>query len=409
MNTIKTVVVTVVLMAVGYGVYVSLWQKSEPAAAERASDTPEMPTVQIPGQGSPDVQTAGDSVPPGTNTPPPLPGSLGSQTPLFGSNSGSGNSASAGLPSGAGLSGGVTLIPGPSAEKVPNAPFIPAPGTAPGAVSPLASPSSGAAANPPGGASAQDEFREKYLSFIQQVQKTLDDGKLPEALHALTSFYELPNLPEPQKREVEQLLDQLAGTVIYSRQSYLEKPYIIQPGDTLDQIAERCGVPALLLARINGIEPQQIQPGQELKVLRGPFTAVVSLDRHELTLKLEGGYYAGRFSIGVGTDCPKLDGTYRVQEKTQGPIYHGPDGINYSADDGRNPLGKYWIGLGDRIGLHGTIDEAGIGRDDNRGAICLKDRDINDLFGILSVGSQVVIQAIGGTGSRGQDTGSRKS
>jgi LysM repeat protein len=237
-----------------------------------------------------------------------------------------------------------------------------------------------------------DAFRAKYLSFIQEVQKTLDDGKLPEALQALTTFYEIPNLPETPKREVEQLLDQLAGTVIYSRQNYLERPYVVQSGDTLDQIAERSGVPALLLARINGIDSQQLQPGQQLKVLRGPFIAVVSLEKHELMLKLQGGYYAGRFPIGLGTDCQKLEGSYTVLEKTPRPIYRGPDGTNFSADDGRNPLGKYWIGLNDRIGLHGTVDESGIGRDDNRGTICLKDRDIDDLNGILSVGSQVIIR-----------------
>ena len=36
MNTLKTVVVTVVLMAIGYGVYVSLWQKPEQTAADQA-------------------------------------------------------------------------------------------------------------------------------------------------------------------------------------------------------------------------------------------------------------------------------------------------------------------------------------------------------------------------------------
>ena len=325
------------------------------------------------------------------------PECLGAQPPLFGSNSRGNSAAAPGLP-GAGAPGkgpgaGVMLIPGPNSEPPPPVASTPAPGPAPTVNLPPAVPPEGPG-NPPGGALSQDDFRKEYLSVIQQVQKTLDDGKLPEALGALTSIYELQNLPEPQRREVEQLLDQLAGTVIYSRQHYLEKPYVVQPGDTLDQIADRCNVPALLLARINGIDPAQLQPGQQLKVLRGPFTAVVSLDKHELTLKLPGGYYAGRFPIGVGTDCPKLEGSYIVTEKTPRPIYHGPDGINFAADDGRNPLGKFWIGLSERIGLHGTTDESAIGRDGNRGAISLKDRDIDDLFGILSVGSQVVIRRV---------------
>jgi hypothetical protein len=376
MNTVKTVAITVILMAVGYGVYISLWQKSEKNAADKPADSPAIPTVQmgsaITSQGSsaqlPRVSLRGS----GTSLMSPAPGTLGSPAPLFGSNS---RNETPGV-----SSNSVTLIPGPNGEKPPATPSIPAPGMSPDSKLPsVATPE-------------QDEFLTQYQSFIQGMQKMLEEGKLPEALNKLTAVYEFPNLPDSQRKEVEHLLDQLAGTVIYSRQHCLEKPYIVRSGDTLDQIAERCGVPALLLARINGIEPQQLQPGQELKTLRGPFTAVISLDKHELMLKLQGGYYAGRFPIGVGTDCPKLEGTYTVREKTPRPIYHGPDGSSFSAEDGRNPLGKFWIGLGDRIGLHGTIDETGIGRDDNRGAICLKDRDIDDIFGILSVGSQVVIR-----------------
>ncbi len=48
--------------------------------------------------------------------------------------------------------------------------------------------------------------------------------------------------------------------------------------------------------------------------------------------------------------------------------------------------------MSNNIGLHGTVDPQNIGRDDNRGTICLGDRDIDDLYGILSVGSRVVIQ-----------------
>jgi hypothetical protein len=241
-------------------------------------------------------------------------------------------------------------------------------------------------------ASEQDEFRREYKSFLQDIQKILDEGKLPDALRDLTTVYENPNLPEAERREIEHLLDQLAGTVIYSPQSFLERPYVVQSGDTLDKIAERCSVPALLLARINGIDPQQLQPGQEIKILRGPFAAVISLDKHELMLKLQGGYYAGRFSVGVGTDCPTLEGAYSVIDKTPRPIYRGPDGVNFPADDPRNPFGKHWIGLNDRIGLHGTTDESSVGRNGSRGVLLLKNRDIDDLFGILSIGSQVVIR-----------------
>jgi hypothetical protein len=237
-----------------------------------------------------------------------------------------------------------------------------------------------------------NNFQGKFAEFMQAVQKKLDEGRLSEAHLILSSLYDNPDLPQSQARQLAEMLDQLAGTVIYSRQHFLEQPYIVRPGDTLDQIADKYNVPAILLARINGIrDPQQLEPGQELKVVRGPFNAVIHLDRHELSLMMEG-RYAGRFAIGVGCDQPKLEGTYVVREKKINPPYRGPDSITVPGGDPRNPLGKFWIGLSNNVGLHGTVDPQNVGRDDNRGTICLGDRDIDDLYGILSVGSRVVIQ-----------------
>ena len=125
-------------------------------------------------------------------------------------------------------------------------------------------------------------------------------------------------------------------------------------------------------------------------MVRGPFDAVVRLDKHELTLMVQN-RYAGRFPIGVGRDQPKLDGDYTVRDKALNPAYYGPDGVNISPNDPKNPLGGAWIGLTDRIGIHGTNDPQAIGRDDNRGTICVGDRDLQDLYGILSVGSRVTI------------------
>ncbi len=243
----------------------------------------------------------------------------------------------------------------------------------------------------------------KFTAFMDAVQKKLGEGKLAEAHLALSKLYDNPDLPPEQAKQIVVLLDQLAGTVIYSRQHYLEPAYVSQQGDTLATIAKKYNVPWQLLARINGLVPpssisnadnpikdQPLPTGRELKVLRGPFDAVVHLGTHELTLMLQD-RYAGRFSIGVGRDQPKLDGAYTVRDKAASPTYYGPDGVTINPNDPKNPLGSAWIGLTDRIGIHGSNDPQNIGRDDNRGAICVGDRDLQDLYGILSVGSRVTI------------------
>jgi hypothetical protein len=404
MNSMKTLVVMCLLAAAGYWMYMYMGQKTEsPPADAQAFTSP--PTVQIPGLNSPSPQVAGGTSSVPENAPATLLGA-GSASSLpansspipgqGGSTSGTsivGNAPPAG--------GGVTLLTPPGPTSIPNASQGSVPGgTMPNLLSGAAAgqtpaatyPQPSAAPSSPAAPSSDGTFQGKFAEFMQAVQKKLDEGRLSEAQLALSSLYDNPDLPQAQARQVTELLDQLAGTVIYSRQHFLEQPYVVRPGDTLEQVADRYNVPPVLLARINGIrEGLQLEPGQELKVVRGPFNAVIHLDKHELTLMVEG-RYAGRFAIGVGCDQPKLEGTYIVREKNVNPVYRGPDGITVPGGDPRNPLGKFWIGLSNNIGLHGTVDPQNIGRDDNRGAICLGDRDIDDLYGILSVGSRVVIQ-----------------
>jgi hypothetical protein len=235
---------------------------------------------------------------------------------------------------------------------------------------------------------------------MQQAQKQLDQGGLVEALESLSQFYGDPTLTAEQDRQLTDLLGQLAGTVLYSRQHLLEQPHVVQPGEGLREIANAYNVPWQLLAKINGIrDPQNLPPGQRIKVVRGPFHAVVHLDRYELVLTLQG-RYAGRFPIGIGRDQQQLEGVYEVKDKTIDPAYYGPDQFIDAADP-NNPLGERWIGLGKpgsnilqttRLGIHGTNDPANVGSGSGRGSICLGSRDVEDVYDILSIGSRVVIQ-----------------
>jgi len=412
MNSMKTLMVMCVLAVGGYWAYMYMGQKpdSPPANAQTFINPP---TVQIPGLNSPAPQLTGATSSGSANTSPTSPALIGggsapalsaNPSPILGSNGSTAGSPAAGVAPPA-SAGGVVLInpPGPaniSNVTISNAPQSASPSTSPSLLSGATAGQAPAATYAPpnvsssalAAPSSDNNFQSKFAALMEAVRKKLDEGRLSEAHLALSSLYDNPDLPQAEARQVTEMLDQLAGTVIYSRQHLLEPPYVVRPGDTLDQIAEKYNVPVILLARINGIrDPQQLEPGRELKVVRGPFSAVIRLDKHELSLMVDG-RYAGRFAIGVGCDQPKLEGEYTVREKGINPVYRGPDGTTVPGGDPRNPLGKIWIGLSDNVGLHGTVDPQNVGRDDNRGTICLGDRDIDDLYGILSVGSRVVIQ-----------------
>jgi len=454
MNTLKTVVIIVLLAAVAYGVYISLTRSPRESVNSDGGLAPVWaPQTQAPGNAGPLVQLPGSPTGPAPQNQPsagnPFSG-LGS-FPFSSGSSGAGGAGAGGsqfrgvaggpgsdmavnpaMHQGASPAAGVSPSPPggniatqsaggvssrPSGGDQSRSPVVlaPPPDRAPQPAG-LAQPPPGfpaitgrsgqpvdprsdssglrTAAVGPDGADEQLEadVLQKFQLFLQPVQRMIQAGQLDEALVALSRIYDNPALPPALARQLTPMLDSLAGTVIYSRQHLLEPPYRVKEGDTLDSIAQQYNIPWQLLARINGIEdPQRLVPGQTLKVVRGPFSAVVNLDRYELTLKL-GERYAGRFPIGIGRDSPRLEGTYTVRDKLVNPVYYGPDGFRANGGEANNPLGRFLLDLGEQVGIHGTNDVRWVGRDDGRGAICLGDRDIDDLFGILSIGSRVVIQ-----------------
>lgn len=237
------------------------------------------------------------------------------------------------------------------------------------------------------GADAHREF----AGTLSDARLMIDEGRLVESLESLSYWYHHDDLTPQEDRQLMELLDPLAGEVIYSQAHLLERPYEVQPGDSLDRVADAYAVSWQLLAKINGIDdPRHIRQGDLLKVIRGPFNAVVDLTDYTLTLSLRG-LYAGRFAIGIGQDQSTPDGTFDVRNKVTNPTYYGRDGV-VDANDPSNPLGEHWIDLGNHLGIHGTNDPSTIGRDDSKGCIRLGPQEAEDVFDILTIGSTVVIR-----------------
>ncbi|MCR4410787.1 MAG: LysM peptidoglycan-binding domain-containing protein [Thermoguttaceae bacterium] len=381
MNSLKTAVVVTVLLGVMYGVYTTL--TSQPGAPPPDGSGGQWPSlsVRMPAGVSKDKEKApwevSDSK---TASAPSWPPGRRAAEPADSTAQASPSSKAPFTPPANPFAKTSEKTATPPEGPRFNTPSLPSPSnrTPQGAEGPTAR-------------LTPSEIRPEFTAMMDTARRKLDAGELAEVLLELSPLYGNPDLTPEESRQLTELLDQLAGTVIYSRQHLLEAPYVVRPGDTLEQIAAAYDVPWQLLAKINGIRsPGNLAPGRQLKVLRGPFEATVCLDRYELVLSV-GGRYAGRFPIGVGRDQPQLEGTYTVREKLPGRPYHGRDG-EFAAEDPRNPLGRLWIGLDGPVGIHGTDDPENIRRTTPHGNICLRDRDIEDVYDILSCGSRVTIR-----------------
>jgi lipoprotein-anchoring transpeptidase ErfK/SrfK len=224
---------------------------------------------------------------------------------------------------------------------------------------------------------------------MRSAQSQIEAGQWYEALFTLSLQLSNHDLSAAERQKLVDVLDPLAAKVVYSSEHLVEPAYEVRRGDTLEDIAQRYNVPWQLLANINGLEGSQLlSPGTQLKVIPGPFRADIDLKGKELTLFV-GRLYAGRFPFSVGSDPLPAPGEYRVNDKQPGRTYYAGDGRTIPADDPHNPFGKVWIDLGGDVCIHGS---ARAGEDNRLGCISLSPVDANDLYGILSKGSNVVIR-----------------
>lgn len=234
-----------------------------------------------------------------------------------------------------------------------------------------------------------------------EIQSALDRRELARAHQLLSGWYGDSSLTPAEAEKVDLLLGQLAGTVVYSTEHQLEPAYVVRPGDTLETIAAQYNVPWQLLAKINGVPTvSAVQPGQQLKVVRGPFSAVVDLSRSQLTLLVDG-RYAGRFPIVVPSGTMLTDGQWLVDQKLAVPAASGAPS-SYETASAQAAVDRAIVLKGEdaatgRPAVAGpTITIASnppsIGAAGSAPAIRVSPQDAEELSDILSIGSRVTVR-----------------
>ena len=222
------------------------------------------------------------------------------------------------------------------------------------------------------------------------AHEKLGAGRYAEALAALSVWYDDPSLGLEESQRLEDLLGQLAGTVVYSQQDLLLPPHVVAVGETLPLIAAPLGVSWQLLGKINGIvEPQRLTAGEHVKVIRGPFDAVVSISRRRLSLQL-GGNYAGSFPVVVGRQFQgRVGGSIPVVDVRRGP---GRDVQAVAATSPDPSSTKSSILLGEGLVIEAAEDPGVVSDNSPATSLVVSVRDLDELLDILGPGARVLIR-----------------
>ena len=224
-----------------------------------------------------------------------------------------------------------------------------------------------------------------------EAHEQLTAGRYAEALALLSGWYDDASLAVEESQRLEDLLGQLAGTVIYSQEDLLMPPHVVGAGETLPVIAGPLGVDWRLLAKINGIPgPDDLYPGESLKVLRGPFDAEVSLSRRRLTLKLTGNY-AGSFPLAVGEAVAARAGESLAVIAIDRPSEVGLGGIQQASFTAAEAVTTPAIRLAGDLLLQAADDPAAMAHEPPATHLIVSQAHLADLLDILTPSSRIVI------------------
>ncbi|MBX3449380.1 MAG: L,D-transpeptidase family protein [Planctomycetaceae bacterium] len=228
----------------------------------------------------------------------------------------------------------------------------------------------------------------EIATSLAEADRLLADSDYLGAHRILSKLYW--NHPTDRDRFFDKL-EETAQVIFLSSQPHFLEPYVVDASDRLEPIARKYQLSWQYLAKLNRVSANRIREGQRLKVIQGPFAAVVDRQDYSLTIHLKG-YFVKRYPVGIGRDNATPTGKFSVLNKVENPQYTDPDGRVIAGDDPANPLGERWIDLGESYGIHGTIEPESIGRAASRGCIRLGQQDVIEVYDFLVNGSEVVIR-----------------
>ncbi len=219
------------------------------------------------------------------------------------------------------------------------------------------------------------------------------------------------HLPPDQAEYARGVLAELANETIFSRRIFDNDPYVqrykMQPGDVLSKVERslKLHIPVELILKVNRIsDARKIQAGQTLKMVNGPFHAIVSKSTMTMDVFLHRDgldpVFVRRLPVGLGKDDGTPAGLWRIKRGEKGrqvawypPPSSGLKGrINRGEPDYAFGAKGIWIplegldenteGLTD-YGIHSTNDPSSIGRAESLGCIRLGDDDIEFVYATL--------------------------
>ena len=202
----------------------------------------------------------------------------------------------------------------------------------------------------------------------------------------LTRFPDSPLMGRTQERLGKVNVALLFSPIVTD----LDAVHEVKPGDTLGKIASTYGSTVDFIKRANGLKSDVIRPQQKLKVPKGKFTIVVDKSQNQLLLT-ENNQFIKTYPVATGKDNSTPIGTFKIVTKIPNPVWY-KQGAVVPPESPENILGTRWMGIDKQgYGIHGSVDPSAIGHQVTAGCVRMTNSDVEELFDIVPLGTEVTI------------------
>ncbi|MBM3253262.1 MAG: LysM peptidoglycan-binding domain-containing protein [Candidatus Omnitrophica bacterium] len=215
-------------------------------------------------------------------------------------------------------------------------------------------------------------------------------GQLLESRASFSEF--LLNRPDvPHSSDIRKKIWELNMRILFSPTLTADSLiYEVKFGDTLNSIARKFNTTAELIIRANNLTNPNIKTAMKLKIQTSKFSILIDKSENTLALK-SNDEIIKLYPIATGSNNSTPTGAFKIINKLVNPPWYTEKGI-IPPQSPENILGTRWLGLSKSgYGIHGTTEPKTIGSQCTLGCVRMLNQNVEELYSILPVGTEVTI------------------
>ena len=237
----------------------------------------------------------------------------------------------------------------------------------------------------------QSSAKTSFDSLLKSAGSLEEQGELlhaKEVLNSILSDY----ASKPGIEDVEKRLESLNMRILFSAINIPGETtvYVVKENDYLQKVANEFNTTIDFIKRQNGLSSDVIRPNARLRIWTGKFSVLVDKSQNLLTLK-SNDEVIRTYRVSTGKENITPVGTFKIVNKLIHPDWsHNGKVVPYGNPE--NILGTRWLGFDvPGYGIHGTTQPESIGQQVTAGCVRMINAQVEELFMLLPVGTEVTI------------------